>query len=38
MNSIVITSFAILFIMGNGFSLLQAYSQTSPITEEPSPN
>lgn len=24
--------------MGNGFSLLQAYSQTSPITEEPSPN
>lgn len=38
MNCIVITFFAILIMMGNGFSLLQAYGHASPITYEPSPN
>ncbi|MDF0681298.1 MAG: copper resistance protein CopC [Candidatus Nitrosocosmicus sp.] len=38
MNSIVITFFAILFIMGNSLSLLQVYGHASPITYDPSPN
>jgi methionine-rich copper-binding protein CopC len=38
MNSIVITFFAILFIMGNSLSFLQVYGHASPITYEPSPN
>jgi methionine-rich copper-binding protein CopC len=38
MNSIVITSFAILFIMGNGLLISQAYGHASPITYEPSSN
>lgn len=38
MNSIVITSFAILFIMGNILLISQVYGHASPITYEPSPN
>ena len=39
MNSIVvITFFAILFIMGNSLSFLQVYGHASPIAYEPSPN
>jgi methionine-rich copper-binding protein CopC len=38
MNSIVITFFAILFIMGNSLSFLQVYGHANPITYEPSPN
>ncbi len=38
MNSIVITSFAILFIMGNGLLISQVYGHASPVTYEPSPN
>ncbi len=38
MNSIAITFFAILFIMGNSFSFLQVYGHASPVTYVPSPN
>ncbi|MDF0681892.1 MAG: copper resistance protein CopC [Candidatus Nitrosocosmicus sp.] len=38
MISIVITVFAVLFIMGNSLSLLQVYGHASPITYDPSPN
>ena len=38
MNSIAITFFAILFIMGNSLSFLQVYGHASPITYVPSPN
>lgn len=38
MNSIIITSFAILFILGNSLSFLQVYGHASPITYDPSPN
>ena len=38
MNSIPITIFAILFMMGNSLSFLQVYGHASPITYEPSPN
>ena len=38
MNSIAITSFAILFIMGNSLLISQVYGHASPITYEPSPN
>jgi methionine-rich copper-binding protein CopC len=38
MNGMIITSFAILFMMGNSLSFLQADGHANPITYVPSPN
>lgn len=38
MKSMIITFFAIFFIMGNSLSVSQTYGHASPITYEPSPN